>query len=258
MNKTKLRILALALSLITLIAGLAAYFTSADSATNTFGSSALQIRVIEPNWKNNPTIVPEQIVDKDPYIVNTDETPAYVFMEVTVPVQEVTIEKNSGDSEKGIAITSVENTTDASGSTASVTDASHYIPLFRFINSEGTYSADQLGSQQLYNTGWYAMTDHTTVNKDSSGKTVSITYLYAWTDSNDPDCDDMAVLYPDQKTNTPLFDKVIFCNAREDGSLPGSMQNISIKVYGIQTQFLKSSDETETKAEKVWQYLTAN
>ena len=236
MGRNKRRMLALSMTALTVIAGTLAYFTSVDNVTNTFGSATLQIRVTEPHWRNDPTIVPEQKVDKDPYIVNTDKTPAYVFIQVTVPVQEVTLEKNSGD-DKGIKLNTCS------------------VPLFRFINSDDEYSADALGSEQLFNKGWHPMADYTRKNTDDSGKVTGITYLYAWTDNDDPAVDDMAVLYPGKTTDTPLFDKVIFCNAREDDALSGSSQFIDIKVFGIQTEYLKSSDETETKADKVWHYL---
>mgnify|MGYP007069876104 FL=1 len=251
MDRGKLRTLAITLGVFTIISGLMAYFTSGDVVTNSFSASTLQIKIIEPSWKPNQVIVPEQKVDKDPYIVNIDEVPAYVFMQVTVPAREIVVEENT-DGNKGKKITSNSTITDDDGSIATVTHNTHTVPLFRFINSAESYTSDQLSSEQKHNTGWYYMT--TTENKNSSGKVISYTYLYAWTGDNSDDT--MAIVYPSQTTNTPLFNKVIFCNAREDDSLSGSLQNIEIKAFAIQTDYLKSSEETESKAENVWQYLS--
>ncbi|MBR0484013.1 MAG: hypothetical protein IJJ69_04435 [Oscillospiraceae bacterium] len=255
MEKQKIRLLALSLASLTAIASLIAYFTSNDVTTNTFGSTTLQIRVTEPHWKNNPTIVPEQKIDKDPYIVNTDQTPAYVFMQVTVPVQEVTLEQNSNDGDKGKKLTSVSTVTDADGNSSDVVNLTHTVPLFRFITSADTYTDTPFSSSQLYNTGWYAMPSYPIENKNNENETVSFTYLYAWTGNPNASNSQMAVLHPGETTTTPLFNQVIFCNAREDDSLAGSIQHIEIEVFGIQSEYLKSSDETETQAEKIWQYL---
>lgn len=255
MTRGQYRMLALALAAFTAIAGLTAYFTSSDAVTNSFGSATLEICVTEPNWKNNPTIVPEQKIDKDPYIVNTDETPAYVFMQVTVPAQEVTLEKATNDN-KGTVLTSEVQKEDGNGSPIIETITTHTIPLFRFVktvNGTDYYTTNQLSSEQEYNTGWYYM--NTTENKNASDDIISYTYLYAWTGSHSDDT--MSVLYPNQTTDTPLFNKVIFCNAREDDTLPGSVQNIKIEVFGIQTDYLKSSTESESKVANVWKYLSA-
>ena len=242
MGKTRACLLALSLASLTVIAGLAAYFTGSDAVTNTFGSTTLQIRVVEPSWKQDPTIVPEQRIDKDPYIVNTDKTPAYVFMQVTVPVQEILLEQNSSDAQKGTALT----------------DAPQTVPLFRFLDSDAQAPADDpFSREQQINAGWYPMPGYPTENRNSENETVSLTYLYAWTGSDNPSDDTMAVLYPDQTTGTPLFDQVMLCNAREDGTFPGSTQHIRIEVFGIQTDYLKSPTESESSAADVWQHLSA-
>ena len=236
MEKTKLRLLAASLAALAAIAGLAAYFTNSDTVTNVFPSSALRIQVIEPHWIDSQTIVPNQQVDKDPYIVNTDETPAYVFMKVTVPTRKVTVEKREEDAQKG---------------THFVTEN---VPLFHFLTQNSSYTeAELLTSLQHHNNGWYLMPGYP---NELTEKTDTLTYLYAWTGGNQDST--MAVLAPDQRTDFPLFDQVLFCNAREDEQLPGSIQKIRIEVYGIQTEYLKSPTETETTAEEVWKLLTSS
>ncbi len=65
----------------------------------------------------------------------------------------------------------------------------------------------------------------------------------------------MAVLPSGGKTVNPLFNEVIFINAREGQGLEGSTQHINIKAYAIQNNYLKTPTETDTKAENVWQHL---
>lgn len=237
MNKRKIRMLAISLASFTFIFGLAAYFTSEDNVTNAFKSATLQIKVVEPNWKPDPTIVPEQKIDKDPSIVNVDDTSAYVFMEVTVPADKVSVEMTDGE-DKGKL------------------NAEKTVPMFRFINNATTdnYTSDQLSTDQKVNDGWYAMSGYPKENKNSSDETVSYTYLYAYTGTNHNDT--MIALKPNETTLNPLFKQVLFCNAREDDTISDSSLNIRIKAYGIQENYLRSSDETETKAETVWQYLS--
>ena len=79
-------------------------------------------------------------------------------------------------------------------------------------------------------------------------------YLYAYTGDNSDDT--MVPLLPSDRTKSPLFDKVIFCNAREDGDLSGSTKIIGLKAYGIQSDYLRSSEETETKADIIWQLIS--
>ena len=235
MTRRKLRLIAYSLAVFTVIAGITAYLTTADQTTNVFKAAKLQVRVAEPHWKDGPTIVPEQIVDKDPYIVNTDETPAFVFMKVTVPVQKVTVEYATGDDEKGLYLTREP------------------VPLFRFIDSEGRYTLGQTSAEQAFNTGWHFM--EMTQNTDDSGAVTSLTYLYAWTNKAEPS-KELAVLAPGAWTDTPLFDQVIFCNAREDEALSGSIQSIYIEVFGIQTEHLLGSDVTTNDADTVWSYFS--
>ena len=235
MQKQKLRLLAVSIASLTIIAGIAAYFSSSDMVTNSFEASALRIRIQEPSWHDNPTIVPDQQVDKDPYILNTDETPAYVFLLVTVPAQEVSVEDDQPDADKGKLLG----------------DEPQNVPLFRFINSSGEYTADPFSTEQCYNGGWYFM--EMTPVTDDSGTVRDYTYLYAYTGDNQGNT--MAVLNPGERTATPLFNKVLFCNAREDDTLPGSRQTIGIEALGIQTEHLRSSGQTETEAEIIWQYL---
>ncbi len=244
MGKGKYRLLAAAIGSFTVIAGVTAYFTGEDSISNLFKPGTLDIRITEPSWSPDPVILPEEMTAKDPYIENIDTTPAYVFMEVTVPAASVSLE-------------------DASGSDKGRLDQTVYAPLFRFVNTTGTapnetdtYTADPTDwDSQTVNPGWYPLSDKFITHQDSSGNPVSYTYFYAYTGTDNNTDDTMTALAPGTTTTTPLFDKVLMCNAREDDTLPGSRQVIEIKIYGIQSDHLTGSDTTVTKAETVWQYL---
>ena len=67
---------------------------------------------------------------------------------------------------------------------------------------------------------------------------------------------ELAVLAPGAWTDTPLFDQVILCNAREDEALSGSIQNICTEVFGSQTEHLLGSDVTTNDADTVWSYFS--
>ena len=235
MNRKKLRILAASLAAVAVIAGVSAYFLSEDTVTNAFVASTLKIQIVEENWVPDPVIVPEQKIDKDPKIKNVDTTPAYVFMEVTVPVQELVIEDNSGDS-KGVSL------------------GTKTVPLFRFVNSSGNYTAEPDSSTQAVNPGWHLMEGYPKTVSDSSGAAATYSYLYAYTGDNAES--KMAVLDPDELTSTSLFDKVIFTNAREGQGLEGSTQHIGIKAYAIQNDYLESPSATKDDPEEVWKVLT--
>ena len=261
MNRAKLRMLAISLASVTAVAGVSAYFTSSDSVTNTFAAAKLQIKLIEPKWRDDPTIVPEQVIEKNPQITNTDETAAYVFMQVTVPAATVTVEYPGDDAatpdteKKGSVISSTETVYDSQGNSSTVTHTTHTVPLFRFVDKDGAYTTNQLSSAQTVNSGWYAMGGYPKTETDTNGKVTGYTYLYAWTGADDPTVKTMVALNPGETTAKALFDQVIFTNAREDKTLPGSVQNIHIEVFGIQTEYLKNTTQSTNDAEDVWKIL---
>ncbi len=235
MNKKKLRVFAASLGAVAVIAGISAYFTSEDTVTNAFVASTLKIQIVEEKWIPDKIIVPEKIVDKDPKIKNIDETSAYVFMEVTVPAGDYEVENNNAPNK---------------GNSLGVKT----IPLFKFVNKSGEYNTDVGSSAQTVNSGWYLMEGYPKENKNSSGKVSSYSYLYAYTGSNEES--KMAVLDPNELTNTALFDKVIFANVREGQKLEGSTQSINIKAYAVQTAYLESPTLTKDQAEDVWEFIS--
>ena len=71
-NTTKTLVLALALAGVLAIGGIAAYFTDADTVTNTFTTGKISLKLLEPAW--NPeqaqNITPMQKIAKDQQIRN--------------------------------------------------------------------------------------------------------------------------------------------------------------------------------------------
>ena len=61
------------------IGAVSAYFTDADTATNTFTVGKVSIDLQEPDWVPPTNITPEQEFAKDPKILNDGINDAYVF-----------------------------------------------------------------------------------------------------------------------------------------------------------------------------------
>lgn len=88
MSKKKLTIAAIVLALVLLIGGLIAYFTDEKTTSNVFTLGNVTITLTEPSWvaANGQNMSPGKTVAKDPTVTNTGSMPAYVFVEVKVPM----------------------------------------------------------------------------------------------------------------------------------------------------------------------------
>lgn len=78
------------------IGAVSAYFTDADTATNTFTVGKISIDLQEPDWVPPTDITPEQEFVKNPKIVNDGINDAYVFAEVVVPYANVVTANEDG------------------------------------------------------------------------------------------------------------------------------------------------------------------
>lgn len=78
------------------IGGIMAYFTDADTQTNTFTVGKVSLDLQDPNWQPPKDITPGQEIEKDPQIKNDGINDEYVFMEVVVPYANVTIANEDG------------------------------------------------------------------------------------------------------------------------------------------------------------------
>ena len=108
-----------------------AFFTSTDEATNRFEGVKIDIILSEPKWKPDKAIniVPDATLEKDPYITNNEDVPAYVFLKVTVPAVKYHYDddgrKNSLN--KGKQVTGIID---------------DYIPLYKFAVTDDNGTPD--------------------------------------------------------------------------------------------------------------------
>ena len=135
MNKKKVLIAAFVLALVLSIGGVLAYFSDTETKTNTFTVGSVRIALNEPTWDSTGqtaagSVLPNQMIDKDPTIENTGNNAAYVFIKVSIPKTTVTIEAQDG-----------------SGSTSTTQE------LFTLINSSNAAGV---------NSGWELVSSDTT------------------------------------------------------------------------------------------------
>lgn len=101
MNRKKKNILlAFCLAGVLLIGGIFAYFTDTDDAVNTFTVGKVDIDLEEPGWDpDNPPvdIVPNKVITKDPQVRNTGKNDAFVFVEISVPVANISVADAQGN-----------------------------------------------------------------------------------------------------------------------------------------------------------------
>ena len=72
--------------------GVSAYLTDYDKAENPFVVGQVKIELQEPGWNpdDHKTMEPGKQIQKDPQIKNTGTTDAFVYLEVGIPMKEVT------------------------------------------------------------------------------------------------------------------------------------------------------------------------
>lgn len=148
MNKSKkIKITAMALAILSCIgiAGVSAYFTDGDTATNTFLVGKVSLNLTEPNWSADPQdITPNQEFAKDPVITNDGVNDEFVFLEVVMPYKNI-------------------ETAELDGTRNAATDTE----LFSILKSDGTVGI---------NDGWVKVG---TPRKDESKGTITHVYAYA-------------------------------------------------------------------------------
>lgn len=91
-KKTKKKLVAVcAAAAVMLVGGVSAYFTSTDSAENTWTVGNVAIDLQEPEYDDSDktNITPNQELAKDPQVENTGINDAFVFVEFSVPKAEI-------------------------------------------------------------------------------------------------------------------------------------------------------------------------
>ena len=98
MNKKIKSIAAVAaLGVLCLSGTVFAYLTATDSTTNTFTIGNVKGVLTEPNYTQSSTnVFPLEVITKDPTVTNTGNTDALAFIELTVPVANVSVVSDAG------------------------------------------------------------------------------------------------------------------------------------------------------------------
>lgn len=211
------------LGLITLLTSLA-FFNSFDLVTNSFRSADLDILLLESNYDLMPPeersqLIPNKQLPKDPRILNVEQTDAYVFLKVTVPVGRITDVQEDG--------------------TRTVKQAQE---LFRIKTEE---NQDVTNRETTFNTAPKAPDDREfwvelpslEEGTDLSGKTR--TYVFGYS----------VYLRQDESTET-LFDYVQLKNLIQYEASPDQPLHIEVKAFGIQTDHLNESLQKDIDGQK--------
>ena len=223
MNRKKLVITAVVLIFIFAIGGILAYFTDVQTKTNKFKTAKVEILVEEPSWPGNPipnpdydpetnpnvpkTIEPEvpvtpgQEVPKDPQVTNKGNGKVYAFVEVTIPVANVTI----GNAEQ-----------------AAPTE------LFSFVKSDGTTGI---------NSGWTQISKTpVTISTD----TTLVTYVFAYGTATELTGLDENETTSSPVFSKVKFANVTEKDYVENAGIQGKSFEVVVKGYGIQAEGLTS------------------
>lgn len=99
------------------VSGVSAYFTANDSKTNEFHVDTFGAELLEPQWDALPdtndndipdvaeSVVPNQVIAKDPQVKNTGTADQFVFLKVTVPMANIKVAGADGTVNGGEAPT---------------------------------------------------------------------------------------------------------------------------------------------------------
>lgn len=102
MKKKSFKTVALACALVGVlgVAGISAYFTATDTAKNTFDIPELKVDLQEPEWDRltpeDKIVTPNEVVTKDPKVVNNGDVDEYVFLSVKVPYKDIVTANDDG------------------------------------------------------------------------------------------------------------------------------------------------------------------
>lgn len=207
-KKKKLIIAVSALSLLCVaaltIGGINAYLTDTETVANTFTIGEVTIEAMEPNYPGNGSdatedLLPLEEVPKDPCIRNTGKNRIVAFIQVEIPMAEVTITDDNGNR---LPKTNVELF--GYRTKAGSTDG-----MYNCIHSEKWIPIEEV----------YLNEDDEDVDLNVAAK-VRRTYGYK-------------TVLEENETTVPVFDIVRFANIVE-GPIDNSVQTITVTSYAIQ------------------------
>lgn len=81
------------------VGSVSAYLTDFDKVSNQFTVGKVDVELKEENWnpEDQKKIEPGKLIHKDPKISNTGMNDAFVYMEVSIPIAEVTAATDNGN-----------------------------------------------------------------------------------------------------------------------------------------------------------------
>lgn len=142
-------VICIAVVLMLIIGSALAYFTDADSETNSFTVGNISLDLTEPGWnpEKGKNITPSQTIAKDPQITNDGANDAFVFMSVEVPM--ATVKTANADGTANAAALKELFSYDVNDSWAMVkktTETSSVTYVYAYVGADGNMKALKPGS----------------------------------------------------------------------------------------------------------------
>lgn len=182
------------------------YLTDRKTAENVFTVGDVYLRIEEPNYpeqESSRVMVAYSKISKDPIIKNTGINDEFVFMKVTVPLEDVTpINSDGSKGVKGVQ------------------------EIFNIISNDANAKECTDNTDFSYNPNWVYIEKQTTDNTTS--------YVFAYNKVL------LASAHTDTETadrikTEPLFDEVQLKSILEGDIPENAVKNIKIEAYGIQS-----------------------
>lgn len=142
-------VICIAVVLMLIIGSALAYFTDADSETNSFTVGNISLDLTEPGWnpEKGKNIIPNQTIAKDPQITNDGANDAFVFMSVEVPM--ATVKTANADGTVNAAASKELFSYDVNDSWTMVkktTETSSVTYVYAYVGADGNMKALKPGS----------------------------------------------------------------------------------------------------------------
>lgn len=216
----KTLVIVCALAVVMLIGGISAYFTSTDSAENTWTVGNVEIDLQEPDYdqfneEETNEMTPNKVIHKDPQICNTGANDAYVFMKVSVPKANVATADQNGEKQE-----------------ASLQE------LFDYTINSGWVKVAEDTSATDSNTYVFAYGSETACTALAKDQTTPVLFRNA----------EIA-----GKENSGKVGMITFKNVIEGQGLENITLKLPVQAYGIQTTDLTAMDVTAPA--EVWEVL---
>lgn len=207
-KKIKNFITAAAFGTLLVVASIMAYFTGSDAVTNRLKAISLDITLTETKWKPpTDTVLPDEVLEKNPQVTNNGEADAFVFLRVRVPyVVNTAMDCSGGEdigngktAEKGEQRPRVEN---------------QPMPLFKFVvttkdsnsNEVDTYDKELTSEQVVHDERWTLLTGYPFADKTN----MELVYVYAYTEKGDSGT--LTATKKGDPATVALFDKIRLVN----------------------------------------------